>query len=142
MLPEALHDYDRMRTGFVSPQIFTRVLCSLGFEQLGESLDLLAALYQSPDHRDKLVDYKAFCTEMNYPATSERAILQDLFDRLRREFKERGAAGLHGMLRAFSMHDRAGFGRVEISQLTPALTVCGVSLSRCGRAIRFDSWRR
>lgn len=75
MLP-FFDDFDKLRSGFCAPKVFTRVLCSLGLENLaGELLDL-AELYRSDQHKDKWVNYKAFITEMETPASSVRAVLQ------------------------------------------------------------------
>lgn len=120
-------DYDKLRTGFISCKVFTRVLCTLGLEYLGGDLDVLAALYQSEKHKDQWVDYKLFCREMQTPSSSTQSILQDLFDRVRREFSTRGAVGLVGLLQAFTVSDQRRIGKLPLASFEEALHACGIS---------------
>jgi hypothetical protein len=48
-------DFDKLRTGYCAPQVFTRVMCTLGLDGLGAELDVLAAIYQSDSHKDRSV---------------------------------------------------------------------------------------
>ena len=104
-------DFDKLRTGFVSPKVFSRVLCTLGLEYLQQDTEVLAVLYQSDKHKDKWVDYRAFAQEMETPTSSVRSVLQDLFERSRREFSTRGSAGLLGLLAALRAADLPRNGR-------------------------------
>jgi len=122
-------DYDKLRTGFISCKVFTRVLCTLGLEYLAGDLDVLAALYQSDEHKDKSVDYRLFCREMQTPSSSTRSVLQDLFDRVRREFSTRGAIGLVGLLQAFTTADHQRQGRLPLATFEESLRACGISLT-------------
>ena len=67
---------------------------------------------------------------METPADSIRSILQDLFDRLRRECSARGAHGLHGLLSAFSLVESGGRGKVKLEDFKSILPQCGISISR------------
>jgi Ca2+-binding EF-hand superfamily protein len=120
-------DYDKLRTGFISCKVFTRVLCTLGLEYLGGDLDVLAALYQSEKHKDQWVDYKLFCREMQTPSSSTQSTLQDLFDRVRREFCTRGAVGLVGLLNAFTAIDQRRSGKLSLALFEESLHACGIS---------------
>jgi Ca2+-binding EF-hand superfamily protein len=122
-------DFDKLRTGFISCKVFTRVLCSLGLEYLAGDLDVLAALYQSDQHKDNWVDYKLFCREMQTPSSSTRSILQDLFDRVRREFSTRGAVGLTGLLQALTSADQRRQGKLPLSTFEDSLRACGISVT-------------
>ena len=122
-------DFDKLRTGFISAKVFTRVLCTLGLEYLSSDLDVLATLYQSDQHKDNWVDYKLFCREMQTPSTSARSVLQDLFDRMRREFSTRGAVGLVGLLHACTTADQRRQGKLPLSSFEKALRACGISMT-------------
>uniref|UniRef100_A0A7S0VXZ6 EF-hand domain-containing protein n=1 Tax=Hemiselmis tepida TaxID=464990 RepID=A0A7S0VXZ6_9CRYP len=122
-------DFDKLHTGFVTPNNFTRVCCTLGLDHFGKELIELSHIYASVHHRDHWVNYRAFAAEMETPATSVRSVLQDLFDRLRREFGARGSAGLHGLLAAFGRSDRGGGGCVSLQDFKRVLPQCGVGVS-------------
>merc|ERR1712166_855593 len=115
--------------GFISCKVFTRVLCTLGLEYLAGDLDVLATLYQSDEHKDRSVDYKLFCREMQTPSSSTRSILQDLFDRVRREFSTRGAVGLMGLMHAFTTADRQRQGKLSLATFEESLRACGISVT-------------
>ena len=121
-------DFDKLRTGFISSAVFTRVMCSLGLEYMQKDLEVLAAMYQSDQHKDTWVDYKQFCDEMQTPSSSVRSILQDLFERVRREFSTRGAVGLTGLLTAFTRADQRRMGKLPMAPFEDCLCACGVSV--------------
>mmetsp|Transcript_37314 Transcript_37314/g.117566 ORF Transcript_37314/g.117566 Transcript_37314/m.117566 type:complete len:415 (-) Transcript_37314:274-1518(-) len=122
-------DFDKMRTGFCTSKIFTRVLASLGLDTISEELDILASIYQSDKHKDKWVDYKAFCEEMTSSPSAVRSHLQELFDTFRREFCARGAAGLVGLLHSFESKDLSRKGLISLAHFSDSLRACGLSLS-------------
>eukprot|EP00961_Rhodomonas_salina_P050873 683097-Rhodomonas_salina.3 len=64
------------------------------------------------------VNYRAFCNEMQTPPDSIRSVLQDCFDRLRREFTSRGSVGLLGLLHSFRDYDRVGQGAFASQMLS------------------------
>ena len=128
-MPPFFQDYDKLRTGFVSPGVFTRVLCTLGLEYLASDLHVLAQLYQSDKHKDNWIDYKAFCREMQAPASATQSILQDFFDGVRREFSQRGALGLIGLLRAFTTADHLRRGKLAMGTFEQCLHACGISVT-------------
>lgn len=122
-------DFDKLRTGFCAPQVFTRVMCTLGLDGLGAELEVLAAIYQTEEHKDRWVNYRAFCNEMQTPPDSIRSVLQDCFDRLRREFTSRGSVGLLGLLHSFRDYDRVGQGTVHVGDFEDAVAGCGLHFS-------------
>mmetsp|Transcript_26997 Transcript_26997/g.52624 ORF Transcript_26997/g.52624 Transcript_26997/m.52624 type:complete len:517 (+) Transcript_26997:234-1784(+) len=122
-------DFDKLHTGFVTKNNFTRVCCTLGLDYFAQELIELSHIYASDDHKDHWVNYRAFAAEMETPATSVRSVLQDLFDRLRREFGARGSQGLHGLLYAFQRFDHNNKGIVPLYDFKAVLPQAGVGVS-------------